>query len=199
MKNQKRKKRDAYARRYGELVADNVEMEQRIHRLVEDYNRVAGKLRKLEDEHEEVVMELAKAKAAHEELSKGYINICNANMAQGRETDNLRIELTKLRSENADLKRERSTFIDLLEEKGFTLDKNTECPHDMVEIGEPFRQEPLEAVKVDSVTCWFCEFFCLRLKDRGKIVCKEGQRIKPTELTEETVNGTKKTQTQEIR
>lgn len=62
MKHQERKKRDAYARRYGELVADNVAMEQRIHRLVEDYNRVAGKLRNLEDKYEEVVMELKKAK-----------------------------------------------------------------------------------------------------------------------------------------
>ena len=49
MKHQERKKRDAYARRYGELIADNVEMEQRIHHLVGDYNKVAEKLRKLED------------------------------------------------------------------------------------------------------------------------------------------------------
>lgn len=178
MKHQERKKRDAYARRYGELVADNVAMEQRIHRLVEDYNRVAGKLRNLEDKHEEVVMELKKAKAAHEELSKGYTDICNANMAQGREADSLRKELTKFQSENVNLKRERSTLIDLLEEKGFTLDKNTECPHDMVEIEEPFCKESSETVKVDSCACWSCEYFCLRLKDRGKIVCKEGQRRK---------------------
>lgn len=178
MKYQERKKRDAYARRYGELVADNVAMEQRIHRLVRDYNRVAGQLRKLEDKHVDVVTELGKAKAAYEDLSKGYINICNANMAQGCEADSLRKELTKLRSENADLKRERSTLIDLLEEKGFTLDKNTECPHDMVEIGEPFCKGSSETVKVDSCTCWNCEFFGLRLKDRGKIVCKKGTKNK---------------------
>lgn len=41
MKHQEFKNRDAYARRYGELVAENVAMEQRIHRLVRDYNRVA--------------------------------------------------------------------------------------------------------------------------------------------------------------
>lgn len=40
MKHQEFKNRDAYARRYGELVAENVAMEQRIHRLVKDYNRV---------------------------------------------------------------------------------------------------------------------------------------------------------------
>lgn len=176
MKHQERKKRDAYARRYGELVVKNVEMEQRIHRLVRDYNRVAGELRKLEDKHEDVVMELAKSKAAHEELSKGYFNICGVNMAQGRETDNLRRELAKLRSENADLKQERSALIDLLEEKGFTLVKNTECPHDMVETGDPFCEENPETVKVDSYACWNCEYFGLRLKDRGKIVCKEGQK-----------------------
>lgn len=175
MEHQERKKRDAYARRYGELVADNVAMEQRIHRLVRDYNRVAEQLRKLEDKYEEVVTELEKAKAAHEELSKGYTNICNANMAQGREADSLRKELTKFQSENVNLKRERNTLIDLLEEKGFTLDKNTECPHGMVEIEEPCCKESPETVKVDSCACWNCECFCLRLKDRGKIVCKEGQ------------------------
>lgn len=116
------------------------------------------------------------AKAAHEELSKGYTNVCNANIAQGRETDNLRNELAKLRSENADLKQERRTLIDLLEEKGFTLVKNTECPHDMVETGDPFCKENPETVRVDSCACWNCEYFCLRLKDRGKIVCKEGQK-----------------------
>ena len=90
MKHQAFKNRDAYARRYGELVAENVAMEQRIHRLVKDYNRVVKKLCKLEYKHEDVVAELEKAKAAHEELSKGYTNVCNANIAQGRETDNLR-------------------------------------------------------------------------------------------------------------
>ena len=176
MKHQEFKNRDAYARRYGELVAENVAMEQRIHRLVRDYNRVVKKLRKLEDKHEGVVMELEKAKAAHEELSKGYTNVCNANIAQGRETDSLRNILAALRSENADLKHERSALIDLLEEKGFTLVKNTECPHDMVETGYPFCNENPETVRVDSCACWNCEYFGLRLKDRGKIVCKEGQK-----------------------
>lgn len=101
MKHQERKRRDAYARRYGELVADNVAMEQRIHRLVRDSNRLLEKLCKLEDKHKEVVTELEKAKAAHEELSKGYTDICNANIAQGREADSLRKELTKFQSENA--------------------------------------------------------------------------------------------------
>lgn len=176
MKHQEFKNRDAYARRYGELVAENVAMEQRIHRLVKDYNRVVKKLCKLEYKHEDVVAELEKAKAAHEESSKGYTNVCNANIAQGRKTDNLRNELAKLRSENADLKQERRTLIDLLEEKGFTLVKNTECPHDMVETGDPFCKENPETVRVDSCACWNCEYFCLRLKDRGKIVCKEGQK-----------------------
>lgn len=49
MKHQERKKSNAYARRYGELVAENVAMKQRIHRLVRGYNRVKEKLRKLED------------------------------------------------------------------------------------------------------------------------------------------------------
>lgn len=178
MKHQEFKNRDAYARRYGELVAEKVAMEQRIHRLVRDYNRVVKKFRKLKDKHEDVVVELEKAKAAHEDLSKGYTNVCNANIAQGRETDNLRNELAKLRSENADLKQERSTLADLLEEKGFTLVKNTECPHDMVETGDPFCKEDPETVRVDSCACWNCEYFCLRLKDRGKIVCKEGQKRK---------------------
>lgn len=185
MKHQERKKSNAYARRYGELVAENVAMKQRIHRLVRGYNRVKEKLRKLEDQNENVVMELAKAKAAHEELSKGYANVCNANMAQGRETDRLRNELAKIQSENVNLESERSTLIDLLEEKGFTLVKKTECPHDMVETGDPFCKENPETVRVDSCACWICEYFCLRLKDRGKIVCKEGQRIKPTEHMEE--------------
>lgn len=99
-------------------------------------------------------------------------------MAQGRETDNLRKELVKMRSENVNLKQERSKLIDLLEEKGFTLVKNTECPHDMVETGDPFCKENPETVRVDSIACWNCEFFCLRLGDRGKIVCKEGQKQK---------------------
>lgn len=176
MKHQEFKNRDAYARRYGELVAEKVAMEQRIHRLVRDYNRVVKKFRKLKDKHEDVVMELAKAKTAHDELAKGYTNVCNANIVQGRETDNLRNVLANLRSENADLKQERSDLIDLLEEKGFTLVKNTECPHDMVETGDPFCKEDPETVRVDSYACWNCEYFCLRLKDRGKIVCKEGQK-----------------------
>lgn len=176
MKHQKRKSRNAYARRYGELVAENVEMEQRVHSLVKDYNSVAEKFRKLEDKYEDVVTELSKVKAAHEKLSKGYTNVCDANMMQRRETDNLRNELAKLRSENVSLKQERSTLIDLLEEKGFTLVKNTECPHDMVETGDPFCKENPETVRVDSCACWICENFCLRLKDRGKIVCKEGQK-----------------------
>lgn len=40
MKHQKFSNRVAYARRYGELVVENVAMEQRIHRLVRDNNRV---------------------------------------------------------------------------------------------------------------------------------------------------------------
>lgn len=178
MKHQEFKNRDAYARRYGELVAENVAMEQRIHRLVRDYNRVAKKLRNLEDEHEDVVVQLKNTEANLKELHNGYTNVCNANIAQGRETDNLRNVLAKLRSENADLKQERSALIDLLEEKGFTLVKNTECPHDMVETGDPFYKENPETVRVDSCACWNCEYFCLRLKDRGKIVCKEGQKRK---------------------
>lgn len=180
MKHQGWKKRVADARRYRELVAENEVMKQ-IRRFARGYKRVVKKLSNLEDEHEDVVAKLEMTEANLKELSKGYTNICNANMAQGRETDSLRKELTKLRSENADLKRERSTLIDLLEEKGFTLDKNTECPHDMVEIGEPFCKESSETVKVDSCTCWNCEFFGLRLKDRGKIVCKEGQGRKQQE------------------
>lgn len=179
MKHQEIKERDAYARRYGELVAENVAMRKRIHRLVGGYNKVVEKLSKLRDKYDEVLTDFTKAKAAHEELSKGYTNVCNANMVQGREADYLRKELTKIQSENVNLKRERSILIDLLEEKGFTLVKNTECPHDMVETGEPFCKESLETVTVDSCACWNCEFFCLRLKDRGKIVCKEGQGRKP--------------------
>jgi chromosome segregation ATPase len=178
MKHQEFRNRDAYARRYGELVAENVAMEQRIHRLARDYNRVAKKLRNLEDEHEDVVAQLENTEANLKELHNGYTNVCNANIAQGRETDNLRNVLAKLRSENADLKQERSALIDLLEEKGFTLVKNTECPHDMVETGDPFYKENPETVRVDSCACWNCEYFCLRLKDRGKIVCKEGQKRK---------------------
>lgn len=178
MKHQEFRNRDAYARRYGELVAENVAMEQRIHRLVRDYNRVVKKLRQLEDKHEDVVAQLENTEANLKELHNGYTNVCNANIAQGRETDNLRNVLAKLRSENADLKQERSTLADLLVEKGFTLVKNTECPHDMVETGDPFCKEDPEPVRVDSCACWNCEYFCLRLKDRGKIVCKEGQKRK---------------------
>lgn len=172
MKHQGWKKRVADARRYRELVAEAMKLKIR---------RFAKGLKKrldLGDKYEEVVAKLEMTEANLKELSKGYITICNANMAQGREADSLRKELTKFQSENVNLKRERSTLIDLLEEKGFTLDKNTECPHDMVEIGEPFCKESSETVKVDSCACWNCEFFCLRLKDRGKIVCKEGQRRK---------------------
>ena len=176
MKHQGFKKRVAYARCYRELVAENMTMKQRIHRLVGDYNRVVKKLSKLEYEHEDVVAELEYTETNLKELHKGYTNVCNANIAQGRETDNLRNELAKLRSENADLKQERRTLIDLLEEKGFTLVKNTECPHDMVETGDPFCKENPETVRVDSCACWNCEYFCLRLRDRGKIVCKEGQK-----------------------
>lgn len=178
MKHQKFSNRVAYARRYGELVVENVAMEQRIHRLARDNNRVVKKLRNLEEKHKDVLLELDKKTTNFTKLHKAYSNVCNANMAQGRETDNLRKELAKLRSENVRLKKERSTLIDLLEEKGFTLVKNTECPHDMVETGEPFCKENPETVRVDSIACWNCEFFCLRLGDRGKIVCKEGQKQK---------------------
>lgn len=178
MKHQGWKKRVADARRYRVLVAENEAMKLKIRRFARGYKRVVKKLLNLEDEHVDVVAKLEMTEANLKELHKGYTGICNANMAQGREADCLRKELTKLRSENADLKREHSTLIDLLEEKDFTLVKNTECPHDMVEIEEPFCKESPETVKVDSCACWSCEFFCLRLKDRGKIVCKEGQRRK---------------------
>ena len=175
MKHQEWKKHKAVAMRNSKLVAENEAMKLKIRRFARDYKRVVKKLLNLGDKYEDVVAKLEFTEANSKELHKGYTAICNANMAQGREADSLRKELTKFQSENADLKRERSTLIDLLEEKGFTLVKNTECPHDMVEIGEPFCKESPETVKVDSCACWNCEFFCLRLKDRGKIVCKEGQ------------------------
>lgn len=178
MKHQGWKKRVADARRYRELVAENEAMKLKIRLFAKGYKRVVKKLLNLEGEHEDVVAKLEMTEANLKELHKGYTNICNANMAQGREADSLRKELTKFQSENVNLKRERNTLIDLLEEKGFTLVKNIECPHDMVETGEPFYEVPPETVKVDSCVCWNCEFFCLRLKDRGKIVCKEGQRRK---------------------
>lgn len=178
MKHQKFSNRVAYARRYGELVVENVAMQQRIHRLARDNNRVVKKLRNLEEKHKDVLLELDKITTNFTKLHKAYSNVYNANMAQGRETDNLRKELVKMRSENVNLKQERSKLIDLLEEKGFTLVKNTECPHDMVETGDPFCKENPETVRVDSIACWNCEFFCLRLGDRGKIVCKEGQKQK---------------------
>lgn len=87
-----------------------------------------------------------------------------------------------MRSENVNLKQECSKLIDLLEEKGFTFVKNTECPHDMVEIGDPFCKDNPETVRVDSCACWNCEYFCLRLKGRGKIVCKEGQKRKQQDM-----------------
>lgn len=176
MKHQEFRNRVAYARRYGELVAENEAMKLKIRRLDRGYKRVVKKLFKQEDEYKDVVAELEWTEANLKELHKGYTNVCNANMAQGRETDNLRNELANLRSENADLKHERSALIDLLEEKGFTLVENSECPHDMVETGDPFCKEDPETVRVDSYACWNCENFCLRLKDRGKIVCKEGQK-----------------------
>lgn len=43
MKHQKFSNRVAYARRYGELVVENVAMEQRIHSLARDNNRVEKK------------------------------------------------------------------------------------------------------------------------------------------------------------
>lgn len=178
MKHQGWKKRVADARRYRELVAENEAMKLKIRRFARGYKRVVKKLLNLEDEYEDVVAKLEMTEANLKELHKGYTNICNANMAQGREADSLRKELTKFQSENVNLKRERNTLIDLLEEKGFTLVKNIECPHDMVETGDPFCKENSETVRVDSCACWNCEYFCLRLKDRGKIVCKEGQKRK---------------------
>jgi chromosome segregation ATPase len=176
MKHQKWKKRNADARRYRDLVAENEAMKLKECRFAKGYKRVVKKLFNLENKYKDVVDELEFKEANLKEIHKSYVAVCNANIAQGRETDNLRNELAKLRSENADLKQERRTLIDLLEEKGFTLVKNTECPHDMVETGDPFCNENPETVRVDSCACWNCEYFCLRLKDRGKIVCKEGQK-----------------------
>lgn len=182
MKHQEWKKRNADARRNRELVAENEALKLKIRRFARGYKRVVRKLSNLEDEHEDVVAKLEHTEANLKKLHKGYTNICNANMAQGREADSLRNELAKMRSENVNLKRERSTLIDLLEEKGFTLEKATECPHGMVVIGEPWsRDESCYTVKVDSCECWNCEHFCIRLKDRGKIVCKEGQGRKQQE------------------
>lgn len=142
MKHQEFKNRDAYARRYGELVFENVTMEKRIHRLVSDYNTVAKKLRELECKHKDVVTEMAKTKAANDEMTKYYAGVCHDNIARGRETERLRYEFLKLRGENDNLKQERSALIDFIEEKGFTLVMNTECPHDMVETGDTFGKEP---------------------------------------------------------
>lgn len=178
MKHKEWKNSVADARRYRELVAKNDAMKLKIRRFTRGYNRVVKKLRNLEEKHKDVLLELDKKTTNFTKLHKAYSNICNANMAQGRETDNLRKELVKLRSENVKLKQERNTLIDLLEEKGFTLVKNTECPHDMVETGDSFCKDNPETVRVDSCACWNCDFFCLRLGDRGKIVCKEGQKRK---------------------
>lgn len=178
MKHQVFKKYVAYTRRNKELVAENEAMKLKIRCLNRGYKSVVKKLFNLEDQNDNVVAELEMTKVNLKELHKGYTNVCNANIAQGRETDNLRNELAKLRRENAGLKQERSKLVDLLEEKGFTLVKNTECPHDMVETGDPFCKENPETVRVDSCACWNCEYFCLRLKDRGKIVCKEEQKRK---------------------
>ena len=176
MKHQKVKNRDAYARRYGEFVFENVTMEKRIHRLVRDYNMVVKKLRELECKHKDVVMELEKTKAANCEMYRCYAGVCYDNIARGRDTDKLRYELLKLRGENENLKQERSALIDFIEEKGFTCVMNTECPHDMVETVDTFLKETPKTVKVDSIACWNCENFYCRLKDRGKIVCKEAQK-----------------------
>lgn len=173
MKHQEFKNRDAYARRYGELVFENVTMEKRIHRLVRDYNMVVKKLRELECKHKDVVTELAKTKAANDEMTKYFQGVCYDNIARGRETDKLRYELLILRGENENLKQERSALIDFIEEKGFTCVMNTECPHGMVETGDTFLKETPKTVKVDSIACWNCENCYCRLKDRGKIVCKE--------------------------
>lgn len=173
MKHKEFKNRDAYARRYVELVFENVTMRKRIHRLVRDYNTVAKKLRELECKHKDVVTELEKTKAANDEMTKYYQGVCYDNIARGRETDKLRYEFLKLRGENENLKQERSALIDFLEEKGFTCVMNTECHHDMVETGDTFSKETPKTVKVDSIACWNCENCYLRLKDRGKIVCKE--------------------------
>lgn len=176
MKNKEWKKRVSDARRYNELVAENDAMKLKIRHLTRGYKRVVKELSKLGDKYEDALSELDMTEACLKALRENYVYVCNADMAKGRETDNLRKELTKLRSDNVKLKQDRSTLIDLLEEKGFTLVKNTECPHDMVETGEPFCKENPETVRVDSIACWNCEFFCLRLGDRGKIVCKEGQK-----------------------
>ena len=120
-------------------------------------------------------MELEKTKAANDEMTKYYAGVCHDNVARGRETDKLRYDLLKLRGENESLKQERSALIDFIEEKGFTCVMNTECPHDMVETGDTFLKETPKTVKVDSIACWNCENCYLRLKDRGKIVCKEAK------------------------
>lgn len=182
MKHQEWKKRNADARRNSELVAENEAQKLKKHRFDRGYKRLVKRLLKLEDEREDVVAELEHTKANLKEMHKSYVAVCNANMAQGRETDNLRKALVKMRSENVNLKQECSKLIDLLEEKGFTLVMNTECPHDMVETGDLFCKDNPETVRVDSFACWNCEYFCLRLKGRGKIVCKEGQKRKQQDM-----------------
>lgn len=90
MKHQKFRNCVAYARRLGELEVENVAMELKIHRLARDNNRVVKKLHNLEEKHKDVLVELDMKTANFEKLHKAYSNVCNANMAQGRETDNLR-------------------------------------------------------------------------------------------------------------
>lgn len=188
MKHQKWKKRNADARRYRDLVAENEAMKLKACRFAKGYKRVVKKLFNLENKYKDVVDELDFMEANLKESHKSYVAVYNANIAQGRETDCLRKELTKFHHKYMTINHEFNKLCDLLEEKGFTLDKNTECPHDMVEFREPFCRESPEPVKVDSCECWCCENFCIRLKDRGKIVCKEGQKIKPIEHTEEKEN-----------
>lgn len=97
MKHQEWKKRNADARRNSEFVAENEALKLKIRRFARGYKRVVKKLSNLEDEHEDVVAKLEHTEANLKELHKGYTNICNANMAQGREADSLRKELAKLR------------------------------------------------------------------------------------------------------
>lgn len=96
MKHQALKKHVAYTRRNKELVAENESMKLKIRCLNRGYKRVVKKLFNLEDQNENVVAELEMAEVNLKELHKGYTNVCNANIAQGRETDNLRNELAKL-------------------------------------------------------------------------------------------------------
>ena len=153
---------DALIMRLGLMVKENVDLEQRVHQLVEDYNRVARQLRG-EEKHElnkkgNVLRELTEALDKCEALEKDN-SILKARLKEKKKAYNQAIaENETLRTENENGKIYMSAIDAFVAKAKLYVSRGTSCPY------VPWHPA------VSSTACLECGA-CLRVWDDLGVVC----------------------------